>query len=65
MTDEDGDKMGLGCGQRQYGIIKLKVRGRTTDMTFRSVKKFNCLITEDRRAILASVNYIRRLVCKE
>jgi len=23
MTDEDADKMGLGCGQGQYGIIKL------------------------------------------
>jgi hypothetical protein len=24
MTDEDVDKMGLGCGQGQYGIIKLQ-----------------------------------------
>jgi hypothetical protein len=24
MTDEDVDKMGLGCGQGRYGIIKLR-----------------------------------------
>jgi len=24
MTDEDVDKMGLGCGQRQYGITELQ-----------------------------------------
>jgi hypothetical protein len=24
MTDEDTDKMGLGCGQGQYGITKLQ-----------------------------------------
>jgi hypothetical protein len=65
MTDEDADKMGLGCGQGKYEIIKLKVRGRTIDMTFKSVKMFNCLIIEDRRTILPSVNYIRRLLCKE
>ena len=24
MTDEEGDKMDLGCGQGQYGITKLQ-----------------------------------------